>query len=268
MVLVLLCVVNVSEGRDADVLGELAAVAGTDLLDLHRDPHHHRAVLTLVGEDAPRHVARVALDRIDLREHSGVHPRLGAVDVVPFVPYEAATLADARRGPCRVHGLGRGRAGPAVLRLRARAVAARGAPPGVARPLARRRSPGPAPDRRRRVRRAREVLVAYNTWLAEPDLAAARRVAAAVRGPRLRALGLPVGQQVQVSMNLVAPDERRARPRPIDAVAAHVPLAGAELVGLVPERVLHAVPPARWDELDLSEDRTVEARLAHRTPAW
>ena len=91
----LLCVVNVSEGRDDDVLGALAATGGADLLDLHRDPHHHRAVLTLVGEQAPRRVARVAVERIDLRDHEGVHPRLGAVDVVPFVPYRAASMADA-----------------------------------------------------------------------------------------------------------------------------------------------------------------------------
>jgi glutamate formiminotransferase len=263
---VLLCVVNVSEGRNADVLGELAAVAGTDLLDLHRDPYHHRAVLTLVGEDAPRHVARVALDRIDLREHSGVHPRLGAIDVVPFVPYEAATLADALAAraafmawaaaelglPCFAYGPERSL--PEVRR-RAWSDLLPDAGPQAPHPTAGATCVG-----------ARGVLVAYNTWLAEPDLAAARRVAAAVRGPRLRAFGLPVGQQVQVSMNLVAPDELGPAAA-YDAVAAHVPLAGAELVGLVPERVLHAVPPARWEELDLSEDRTVEARLVHRTQA-
>src|SRR5690606_29249395 len=86
---------NVSEGRDGDVLAALAEAAGAELLDVHRDPYHHRAVLTLVGEDAPRRVAEVAVERIDLRRHAGVHPRIGAVDVVPFVPLAGSTMDDA-----------------------------------------------------------------------------------------------------------------------------------------------------------------------------
>ena len=89
------CVVNVSEGRREDRLGVLAAAAGADLLDVHRDGDHHRAVLTLVGTEAPRRVAAAAVAELDLRAHDGVHPRLGVVDVVPFVPLEPATMADA-----------------------------------------------------------------------------------------------------------------------------------------------------------------------------
>src|SRR6185503_10912613 len=92
---VLECVVNVSEGRREDRLGVIAAAAGTELLDVHRDGDHHRAVLTLVGTAAPRRVAAVAVAELDLRAHDGVHPRLGVVDVVPFVPLEPATMADA-----------------------------------------------------------------------------------------------------------------------------------------------------------------------------
>lgn len=260
----LLCVVNVSEGRDADVLGELAAVAGPDLLDLHRDPHHHRAVLTLVGEDAPRLVARVAVDRIDLTRHEGAHPRLGAVDVVPFVPYVGDRIATALAArdafmawaaaelslPCFAYGPERTL--PEVRR-RAWHDLAPDTGPAVAHPTAGAACVG-----------ARDMLVAYNVWLAHADLAAAREVAAAVRSAEIRALGLPVGSRVQVSMNLVAPDV--AGPAAAyDAVAGRVAVSGAELVGLVPERVLRAVPPARWAELDLSEDRTVEARLALRS---
>ena len=89
------CVVNVSEGRDEHVLGELAAAAGTTLLDLHRDADHNRSVLTLAGPaDAvvpgARALATVAVDRLDLRTHEGAHPRLGVLDVVPFVPYARA----------------------------------------------------------------------------------------------------------------------------------------------------------------------------------
>ena len=99
-------------------------------------------------------------------------------------------------------------------------------------------------------------------WLVEPDLALARRIAAAVRGPHLRALGLAVGRRVQVSMNLIAPGVLGPAAA-YDLVAAQAPVAGAELVGLVPQDVLLAIPAERWDELDLGPDRTIEARLAH-----
>ena len=90
------CVINVSEGRDAAVISDLAAAAGSHLLDLHTDAEHHRSVLTLGGplegvEDAARSVAVAAVAGIDLASHTGVHPRLGAVDVVPFVPLAAVT---------------------------------------------------------------------------------------------------------------------------------------------------------------------------------
>ena len=86
---------------------------------------------------------------------------------------------------------------------------------------------------------ARPPLVAYNVWLVEPDLALARRIAAAVRGPHLRALGLAVGRRVQVSMNLIAPGVLGPAAA-YDLVAAQAPVAGAELVGLVPQDVLLA----------------------------
>ena len=91
---------------------------------------------------------------------------------------------------------------------------------------------------------ARPFLVAYNVWLAEADLDLARRVATAVRSPAVRALGLACGDRVQVSMNLV--DPLAVGPAAaFDAVADRAPVAGAELVGLVPAAVLDATPPAR-----------------------
>jgi glutamate formiminotransferase len=106
---------------------------------------------------------------------------------------------------------------------------------------------------------AREVLVAYNLWLATANLALARDIARSLRRPEVRALGLDLGGQAQVSCNLVEP----ARFGPADAfdfVASHTPVARAELVGLVPCSILKAIPAARWSELDLAEDRTIEAR--------
>src|SRR6185436_17640528 len=92
--MVLECVPNVSEGRDARVIAALADACGPSLLDVHRDADHHRSVFTLAGP-APRDaigavqaLARVIAEQIDLRAHQGVHPRLGALDVVPFVAFD------------------------------------------------------------------------------------------------------------------------------------------------------------------------------------
>jgi glutamate formiminotransferase len=267
---VLECVVNLSEGRDPARLAVLAAAAGDDLLDVHSDPHHHRSVLTLVGDAAPRAVAEAALGLLDLRDHDGVHPRLGVVDVVPFVALEGSTFADAvaardafSRWWGAEHGVPSFRYGPE----RSLPDVRRGAfhelvpddGPNVPHPTAGATAVG-----------ARPVLVAYNVWLSGVDLAVARQVAAGVRGDGVRALGLAVGERLQVSMNLIDP----LRVGPADAYdrvaaasrAQGAMVTGAELVGLLPEAVLAAVDAARWPELDLSPDRTIEARLARRGP--
>ena len=88
------CVVNISEGRRPEVVAAVAAATGAALLDVHSDPDHNRSVLTLAGPpgdlvEAALALARAAVERIDLPGHDGVHPRLGAVDVVPFVPLSA-----------------------------------------------------------------------------------------------------------------------------------------------------------------------------------
>lgn len=258
------CVVNLSEGRDGDALAAFATAAGADLLDLHVDAHHHRSVWTLVGEDAPRRLATAAVERLDLRTHDGVHPRIGVVDVVPFVPLGSATLADAldardrfcgwaadRLGlPCFAYGPERSL--PDVRRHAFGSLApAAGAP--VPHPTAGAVAVG-----------ARAPLVAYNLWLARPDLTLARAVARDLRSPAVRALGLGVGDEVQVSMNLV--DPATVGPAEAwDAVSARAPVARAELVGLVPAGVLVDTPTWRWAQLDLAEDRTIENRLASRT---
>jgi glutamate formiminotransferase len=258
------CVVNVSEGRDRRVVDAIAAAAGACVLDVHADRHHNRAVLTLAGpgvEDAARAVAVEAVRRIDLRLHVGVHPRLGAVDVVPFVPLTGSTLAGAVGArdrfaawagqalavPCFLYG--DERTLPDVRRRAFTGLAPDAGPP-VAHPTAGAICVG-----------ARPVLVAYNVWLAEGvDAAAARQVARAVRRPALRALGLDVGGRAQVSMNLLDPF-LLGPGQAYDAVAAHTAVAGAELVGLVPGAVLDAVPATRWAELGLGPAKTIEAAL-------
>jgi glutamate formiminotransferase / 5-formyltetrahydrofolate cyclo-ligase len=251
---VLECVLNVSEGRRADVIDALARAAGEDLLDVHVDPDHHRAVLTLVGEDAPRRVAGAALARIDLRRHRGVHPRTGAVDVVPFVPLDGSSMEDALAArdryaawspvPCLRYG-GEQPTLPALRRTAATRV--------VPHPTAGITTVG-----------ARAVLVAYNVWLDGASVRTARGIAAAVRAPAVRALGMELAHGVQVSMNLLDPASFGPADA-FDAVATHARVLRAELVGLVPRAVLDAINETRWEQLDLAPDRTIEARVTLRT---
>ena len=271
------CVVNLSEGADGAVLDELAAAAGAALLDLHADPHHHRSVLTLGGpaaEEAARALARAAVARLDLRGHEGVHPRLGVVDVVPFVPlgpggtpvaagtglepalrarHDFATWAAAELAvPCFLYGPERTL--PEVRR-RAFADLAPDVGPDHPHPTAGACAVG-----------ARWALVAYNVWLDTTDLALARELARSVRRPGLRTLGLATGEHTQVSCNLVDP-AALGPAEAYDAVAAEASRHGvavlrAELVGLAPRAVVEAVAEGRRAELDLSLERTIEARLA------
>ncbi|MGI9032259.1 MAG: glutamate formimidoyltransferase [Acidimicrobiales bacterium] len=262
------CVVNVSEGRRPEVMAALAAAAGPTLLDLHADAHHNRCVLTLAAsaglEEAVRAVAGEAVALIDLRSHEGAHPRLGAVDVVPFVPLAGASLADAVAArdrftewaaatlhlPCFAYGPERSL--PEVRR-RAFVDLAPDTGPSLANPTAGAVCAG-----------ARPVLVAYNVWLApDSSLAEARAIARQLRGPAVQALGLDVGGRIQVSMNLVAP--ATVGPASVyDAVAAQAPVDRAELVGLAPLAVVEAVPAERWADLDFDPSRTIEARLSRR----
>lgn len=280
------CVVNLSEGRSADALSRLTGAAGAALLDVHVDPHHHRCVLTLAGpavEQSARSVTTEALRVLNLATHSGVHPRLGVVDVVPFVPLGGSTMADAvaardrfarwvgdaLRLPCFVYGpdvspsatsgtaaetAGAGRTLPDIRRLAFTSLAPDHGPP-VPHATAGAVCAG-----------ARPVLVAYNLWL-DADMDVARSAARAVRGERVRALGFDVGGRAQVSLNLIDP-QRFGPADAYDAVARLAPVAGAELVGLIPAAVLDSVPAARWTDLDLSPERTIEARTALAAKHW
>ncbi len=256
-------VVNVSEGRDANVLDRLAAACGPDLLDRHQDPDHHRSVFTSAGQRAPRELARAAVATLDIGGHAGVHPRLGVVDVVPFVPLDGSTMADAvaarddfSRWAAAELGLPCFRYGPQrpLPEVRRRAFVDLAPDTGP---------PAPHPTAGACCVGARPLLVAYNVWLADPDLALAARVAAALRSPAVRALGFRCGRRVQVSMNLVDP-ATVGPAEAFDAVAALAAVSGAELVGLLPGSVLERIPPARFEELDVGPDRTIEARLAER----
>lgn len=252
------------------MVDRIAAAAGAVLLDVHSDPWHNRSVLTLGGADArvesaARAVAAAGVGLIDLRAHSGAHPRLGAVDVVPFVPLAGAAMAVAVAArdafclwagnelgvPCFAYGPERSL--PEVRR-HAFVELAPDVGPSTPHPSAGAMAVG-----------ARPVLVAFNVWLAVGiDVDVARDVARALRAEWpgvVRALGLDLGGRAQVSCNLVAPAQ--VGPAAVfDFVEARAEVDRAELVGLVPSSVLAAVPAARWRELDLSPERTIEARLS------
>lgn len=261
------CVVNVSEGRRRTVVDAICSAAEpAALLDVHSDRDHNRSVLTLAGDPGPLvdgvvGLSRRAVGTIDLSSHSGQHPRLGVVDVVPFVPLRAATrydsvaaaLAYARRlweeigvpsflyedaaPPTHAASL------PAI-----RAAAFDSILPDVG-------GPAPHPTAGAVVVGARPLLVAYNVNLRSANAAVARRIARRVRErdgglPHLRAIGLslPFAGVAQVSMNLVRPQSTTMADA-FDAVrdAARLEgtaVLGAELVGLCPRGALAGRDPA------------------------
>jgi len=267
------CVPNFSEGRRPEVIEQIrdaiAAVAGVAMLDVSSDASHNRTVITFVAPadtvaDAAFAGVRRAQTLIDLRSHRGEHPRIGATDVVPFVPLEGATMDDcialartlgervARELEIPVYLYERAATRPDRENL---ADVRRGEFEGLRDAMRTdpRRHPdfGPAeihPTAGAVAIGARPFLVAYNVYLGpSSNLAAAKEVAKAVRGSSgglryVKALGLEVDAQAQVSMNLVDID-RTPLSRAYEAVrteaAAHgIAPTWSEIVGLVPERAL------------------------------
>lgn len=283
-----IAVPNVSEGRDASLIARLAETvraAGAAVADVHSDEAHHRSVITAASEPGRLVEAMVALAEacreIDLTLHRGVHPRLGALDVCPFVVGPATVeeaVAAARsageaiweqaRIPVYLYGYAATRPACASLPdLR------KGGLHGLIE-----RSRGPLPpdfgnapiDPRHGVVcvGARDVLVAFNVWL-RCDGDAARAIAASVRRaglPGVRTLGLDLGDGLsQVSMNLTRPWEAGVD-RAFDAVASLAAAAGVEvhateLVGVPPERYMPD-PDAQAARLLIGPGRSLERALA------
>jgi glutamate formiminotransferase len=289
------CIPNVSEGRRTEVLDACAEAirsAGARLLDVKPDAAHNRTVYTFAGDAGAVRAGVLALfDRalqaIDLRRHSGEHPRIGAVDVVPFVPIEGATMADcvdlARQVAQEVstrHGL------PVFLYEEAATSTARrnledirrGEFEGLAAKLQQPDwrpdfGPGaPHPSAGASVIGARMPLIAYNINLATNRLDVARRIAAAVRqssgGLRyVKAMGVELADRgiVQVSMNLTnfekTPMFRVFELVKREAARYGVAVLESEIVGLVPASALTA--SAAWFlQLEgFGEDQILENKL-------
>jgi glutamate formiminotransferase len=282
---VLLAVPNVSEGRDPDVLaaiGDAFAAGGARVLDLHTDPDHHRAVFTLAAEPGVLHAAlqdgaRTAIERIDLTRHEGLHPHVGAIDVVPVV-YRTAHERGAATAEALVVGDALGQLGQPVFLYgalaggRTRAELRRGGPEALARRMADGLRPdfGPPalhPTAGATLVAARLPLVAFNLELAPPATEEdARRIAAAVReggaeglaGLRAIGLSLPARNGVaQVSCN-VEDHEALALATLLDAVERHAAVVEAELVGLAPEAAFEGWP----ERVAIRNRATLEERLS------
>ncbi len=284
------CVPNFSEGRRTEVVDALVAAVRSSpdviLLDRTSDADHHRSVLTFAGPaeavaSAMEAAAEVALSRIDMNQHSGQHPRLGAVDVVPFVPLGETTLEacvalarDFGRRVAERFDL------PVYLYAAAATRPERVVLADVRRPQfeglreqigSSERHPdfGPArihPTGGAMVVGARPFLIAYNVNLESEDLELAKRIATAVRErsgglPRVQALGLFLEELrcAQVSMNLL---DFRTTPlwRVFDrvrelALEAGVQVRESELIGLAPLDALLDVAHHAGAEAGTTEER-------------
>jgi glutamate formiminotransferase len=285
-----LAIPNVSEGRDEKRIASMSRAivpSGCKIIDVHSDGAHNRSVLTVTGapQDIPAAMAELAAScsYIDLTRHSGVHPRLGRLDVCPIVGLDEppdAVVDVARQTGVAIHartGLPIYYYGEAALRaataelpaLRTgglKALAARAEselPPDLG---------APPVDMRAGVVcvGARGVLIAFNVWL-RCDLPTAKRIAARVRtsggGPSgVRALGLHIDDRptAQVSLNLIDPEttgiDAAFRSVADEASRQKCSIVGTEIVGLVPEKFLPD-PDAQAARLLIRPGRSVEAAM-------
>jgi glutamate formiminotransferase len=287
------CVPNVSEGRDAQTLDAIAEIldgyAGCWLLDRTADPDHGRAVFTMAGYpgrvmEAMEAALSVAIERIDMNRHVGRHPRIGAVDVIPFIPLGDTTMEQCVTG-ARDFGarIAERYELPVYLYARAarapeRAVLAdvrRSRYEGLAEAMTRpdgRPDFGPSrphPTAGATVVGARPFLIAWNIQLSTTDVGVASRIASRIRArdgglPAVQALGIELASQgcAQLSMNIldheVTPLWRVWEEAEQLASDEGVSLLDSELIGLMPAAALVAVA----DHIGSGSFHTAEQRLS------
>jgi glutamate formiminotransferase len=286
------CVPNLSEGSDSDTLDAVAATvaehAGAWLLDRTADPDHARSVFTMAGYpgrvmSAMEAVFEVALERIDMRAHSGRHPRLGAVDVVPFVPLGDTTMAQCVSGArAFAEHIAERFELPVYLYAQAAQLPERRVLADIRRPgfeglAAALAAPGGAPDfgpaqphpsAGATVVGARPFLIAFNIQLSTTDVAVARRIARRIRArdgglPAVQALGIELASQgcAQLSMNILdhsqTPLWRVWEEAERLAAEEGVSPLDSELIGLAPAAALVEVA----DHIGSGSFHTAEQRL-------
>ncbi|MCX5826797.1 MAG: glutamate formimidoyltransferase [Deltaproteobacteria bacterium] len=290
------CVPNFSEGRDPEKIKAIAAaasaVSGVRLLDYSWDRDHHRSVITFLGEpeyvyEAALAAGSKALELIDLRCHDGVHPRIGAVDVVPFVPLEGAKMSDA---VACAHRFGRafaarhgtpvffyGEAAKNEITRELPKIRSGGLPGLIKRLRAGACQPdeGPnvCPDRSGAVAvGARMPLIAYNINLDSSDVGLAKRIAGMIREsngglPFVRAIGVLLKSRnlAQVSMNLTNFQVTSIR-KVFESVRKEADMAGvnileSELIGLAPRAALDEETAAYIRLIGFSAQRIIETHL-------
>jgi glutamate formiminotransferase len=284
------CVANFSEGRDGAVVAAIEdairSASGVTVLRSEMDVDHNRSVITFAGP--PDAVAagalrgiETAVARIDLRKHVGVHPRMGAADVVPFVPLEGLTLDDCVAIARRVGEEVWSKLGVPVYFYEAAALSPerrllencrRGGfeNPKIAPDLG-----GPAlhPSAGASIIGARKILIAFNINLKTDDVQVARDIARTIRAssgglPFVKALGLALADRglVQVSMNLTD-FEQTPLHVVFDAVRREaarrgVEIAGSEIIGLIPRKAIEEAAAHYLQSENFESGLVLEARLA------
>ena len=292
------CVPNFSEGRNSvrieALVAAMSGVRGAWVLDCHSDPDHNRSVITLAGE--PEAVAEAALrgvgaaaELIDLNQHQGAHPRMGATDVLPFVPIEGVTMEDCAalahqtgrriwerfRIPVYFYEAAALRPERAALEqvrkgqfegLRRDAFRVAGRAPDIGGPELHPTAGATAVG-------ARKFLIAYNINLNTPDVAMAGEIAHAIRAssgglPAVKAMGVALASRgiAQVSMNLTD-FERTSLQQAYEAVRREAErhgcaISGSEIIGLIPEKALDTTAEYFRALEHFSRAQVLENRLA------
>ncbi len=290
------CVPNISEGRDRASIDAIAAavrgVTGIRLLDVSSDASHNRSVLTFVGDAAALRAAVLALfeaaiPRIDLRRHQGEHPRMGAVDVVPFIPISGASMEDCVALSREAGTLVAERFGVPVYLYeesasseprRNLAEVRKGQFEAFAEKMKDPRwrpdfgPDQPHPSAGAVAMGARAFLIAYNVNLATKELAIADRIAKAIRhlsgGFRyVKAMGVELSDRgiVQVSINMTnfkkTPLHRVFECVRSEAERHGVAIVGSEIVGLTPAEALHAAAEHYLRLEGFSAEQVLETKL-------